>query len=499
MACEVTITSVTATGPPLTAVVSGTATVPDCTSVKVTLECDGEPGPTQTVQVDPATGKWTATFVPGDLKGSLCSCGGSYVVTAECVQSPKCEKGVAQGEFDCENLCPTATVSAEVGECTPDGYRNVAFNVTLTPGTGQPIITLLDYGDGYNDGGHPWSAGETTYSASHTYVPNQAYTATFTAIYPTGCPVLATVAVGPLAACPCPDLELSVSVSGCADPGTATATFTGTLTSPGANCMYNWSFGDGNSEVTTTPTTTHSYGTPGSYPASVAVTCGACEMTQGATVVIPQCQGGSGGGGGGGGGEGFGCFAARVIMTIAAILAIVSLSLAACVPQAATVLAGIAAGLGLAAATAGILWGIFCPKPCAWALLLAWQVSVGVGFVLLYFTTCCHQFWFIGLPLIAAGIALMFVWKRHCNMSTCEVLKELSIALSSVILPLLGWLGVIPALAACINHVVAGILSTLAAAVALAALHCASSSQTTSGSTQQGTPLRDLRHPDSQI
>ena len=159
-------------------------------------------------------------------------------------------------------------------------------------------------------------------------------------------------------------------------------------------------------------------------------------------------------------------------MTVAVILAIVSLALAVCVPAAAHVLGLMALGLGIAAALAGILWAIFCPKPCLWALLLAWQVSIGMGFVLLYFTVCCPTFWAIGLALLAAGVALMFVWKRRCRKSTCAVLKELSIALSSVILPLLGWLGVIPALAACINHVVAGILSTLAAAIAAAALHC---------------------------
>jgi hypothetical protein len=159
-------------------------------------------------------------------------------------------------------------------------------------------------------------------------------------------------------------------------------------------------------------------------------------------------------------------------MTVAAILAIAAVALAVCIPPAAHVLFLIALGLGITAAIAAIFWGILCPKPCAWALLLAWQVSIGVGFVLLYFTVCCPTFWLIGLGLLAAGLGLMVVWKRRCRKGTCAVLKELSIALSSVILPLLGWLGVIPALAACINHVVAGVLSTLAAAVTAAVLHC---------------------------
>jgi len=271
-----------------------------------------------------------------------------------------------------------------------------------------------------------------------------------------------------------PRSDLSVNVSGCADSAnqSATATFTATLTPPGVNCgMYQWAFGDGLTQTTSGPTTTHSYSAPGSYAASVAIVCGACLISQSAVVTVPQCPNG-GGDGGGNGGEGWGCFGLRVLMTIAAILAIVALALAICLPPAAYALGWIALGLGIAAALAAIFWAILCPKPCAWALLLAWQVSVGVGFVLLYFTVCCPSFWWIGLSLLVAGLALMLVWKRRCHKNTCEVLKELSIALSSVILPLLGWLGVIPALAACINHLVAGILSTLAAAVGAAVLHC---------------------------
>ena len=98
--------------------------------------------------------------------------------------------------------------------------------------------------------------------------------------------------------------------------------------------------------------------------------------------------------------------------------------------------------------------------------------QLGVGFVLLYFTVCCPTFWPIGLGLLGVGVGLMLLWKKQCHKSKCAVLKELVIALSGVVLPLLGWLGVIPALAACINPLVAGALSTLAAAVAIALASC---------------------------
>jgi hypothetical protein len=194
-------------------------------------------------------------------------------------------------------------------------------------------------------------------------------------------------------------------------------------------------------------------------------------MSDAKVVSIPPC--GTKNGNGGGGGEGWSCFAARLVMTLAAILAIASLALAICLPPAAaSVLAWIAAGLGAVAVIAGALWGIFCPKPCAWALLLSWQVSIGVGCLLLCFTTCCPNFWWIGLGLLAAGVALMSVWKSRCHKDACGVLKELAIALSSVVVPLIGWLGMIPVLSACINHAVATALSTLAGIVTAAVVHC---------------------------
>ena len=159
-------------------------------------------------------------------------------------------------------------------------------------------------------------------------------------------------------------------------------------------------------------------------------------------------------------------------MTIAAILAIVAAALAVCIPPLAYYLGWTALGLAILAAIAGIFWAIFCPKPCAWAALLGWQVSIGAGFILLYFTQCCPTFWWIGGGLVVAGIALMLWWKQHCNKSSCAVLKELVIAISGAVLPLLGTLGVVPAIAACINPIVAAALSVLAAGLTIAAVNC---------------------------
>jgi hypothetical protein len=63
-------------------------------------------------------------------------------------------------------------------------------------------------------------------------------------------------------------------------------------------------------------------------------------MTKAVTVAIPQCPDAAMemGKTANGDGEGFGCFGLRVIMTVAAILAIAAVALAVCIPAAAHVL-----------------------------------------------------------------------------------------------------------------------------------------------------------------
>jgi hypothetical protein len=175
--------------------------------------------------------------------------------------------------------------------------------------------------------------------------------------------------------------------------------------------------------------------------------------------------------------EGVGCKAIRIIMTIAAILATLSVLVAICVPAAATVLFWIALGLGILAAILGIVWAIFCPTPCGFALLFSWQVAIGVGFAVLYFTQCCLWMWWVGIGLILAALAVLALWVTECDSTFCEVVVELSVAIVAVLLPLLGWLGVIPALQPCINQTVAAGLSSLAGAIAIAVAACASNNQ----------------------
>ena len=431
---------------------------------------DGSPLVTTTVptvtHVYVAAGSYSASVVATCPSPSGATC---FVKDAVTVTIPPC------------GGCPTVTgLTATVSGCAGPGVATVTINGTLVP----PLVGcsfLWAFGDG-------GMAVTTTPSASHVYTVPGTYAVAVTAICPgiTPC-ATTTIAVDVPRCCPVvTNILANLEDNECANGmGTsATVNFSAITDPTPAAGNYTWSFGDGSPPVTNPgPNASHDYASPSAYNVQVVYAPDPAVYPGCATsafsisgVTVPACpadededEDEDDGGGGG-----WGCFGLRVIMTIAAILAIVAVSLAACIPAAATPLFWLAAALGLVAAIAGILWGIFCPKPCAWALLLAWQVALGVGFILLCFTVCCPIFWAIGLGLVAVGVTLMFIWKERCNKSNCAVLKELVIALSGVVLPLLGWLGVIPALAACINPIVTGALSTLAAVIAVAATNCGS-------------------------
>jgi hypothetical protein len=252
------------------------------------------------------------------------------------------------------------------------------------------------------------------------------------------------------------------------NPGKNPVTLIAVTSPPSAPGTYTWDFGDGSAVVTgTTNFVTHPYLFPapaGGYNATLIYTpstlpfCPASPKKQ-FLVNLPQCNPPptTQPPGDGGGGDGGLCGGLRLIAVIAAILGALAISFALCIPPAASYLAWVAAGLLAIAAIAGLIWGIFCPKPCSWGYLFAWQLAIGTGFGELFVTNCCPQFWAIGLGLIAVGGVLLALWIRQCGPRACTVLKEALAALSGVILPLLGWLKVLPFIAPCINPVVDGL------------------------------------------
>lgn len=375
----------------------------------------------------------------------------------------------------CTAACPTVVgLTATVSGCAGPGTATVAFSGTLTPPL-PGCVFLWAFGDATTQ-------VTTTPSTSHVYAAPMTYAVAVTAICPGITPCATTTIAVTVPRC-CPivtNITANLEDNECANGmGTSATMIFSAVTDPApAAGNYTWNFGDGPTVTNPGPNATHDYASPGTFTVQVtytpnpAVYPGCPSSVFSISVTVPACSGTPPPPPPDDGGESGGCFGLRVIMTIAAILAIVSVSLAACIPPAATALLWLALGFAILAAIAALFWNFLCPKPCAWALLLAWQVSLGVGFILLYFTLCCPIFWPIGLGLVAGGIGLMLVWKKRCHKSNCAVLKELVVALAGVVLPLLGWLGVIPALAACINPLVAGVLSTLAAAVTVAAASC---------------------------
>jgi hypothetical protein len=144
------------------------------------------------------------------------------------------------------------------------------------------------------------------------------------------------------------------------------------------------------------------------------------------------------------GGEGFGCRALRWGMVILTALATIALYISLCVPGAGSGFLWLAGGLIAGAVLLGILWSIFCPKPCGWEYLLAWQVSLSAGIAALYFAPCCPFLWWVGGALIAAALVALAAWVRACDIGWCRFIAELAVVLAGVVVPALGWIAGIP-------------------------------------------------------
>lgn len=369
--------------------------------------------------------------------------------------------------------CPAAPCPELIGltgtvtGCAGAGSVAVAtFSGTLSPPT-PGCQFHWDFGDGSAE------VVTTTPSASHTYTAPGTY-AVAVAVVCGSCISVATVSLEVPACCPVVN-GIGVTVEGCAGSGSsATVTLVASTAPPAAPGTYTWDFGDGSSAVTTVPTIAHSYGTAGSKSVTVTYTpsappnCTLRPTSASTSVTVPACPGG----GGGDGGEGFGCTGLRWAFVLLTVLSSLALFIALCVPGASSVFIGISIGLAIAAGVLLALWLIFCPQPCGWQLLLAWQVALGVGIGALYYATCCPILWAIGFGLIAVAIGLLLAWVRRCKKTFCQVMVELSVVITGVILPVLGWLFGIPLISACLNPIVAAAVGTLASAVAFAIAFC---------------------------
>lgn len=411
-----------------------------------------------------------------------CRCNGDIVVRASCATDPTCV-GTHSGNLQCEGNCPTGWIEMSVGDCNPDGTRNVTLTAHVTTAPPGTLVGQFAYGDGTFGPAFSFS-GTGSYpdpNAPHHYAPpGPPNPVQFLWALPSNCPPLTAVLSG-LQPCPvvCPNVTVHITASqpsDCDQMSQRSVTFDA-LVSGGTPQYYHWNFGD-NSSGMGPPPFVHLYSANiASTPtATVEVTLfnGACLYMDSVAVNIPAC---------GGpppppppppnGGEGDFCLGLRWSAVILAILATLSLYICVCVPNASVAFCWVALGFAIGSAVLLAIWLLWCPKPCGAALLIGWQIALGAGIGALYFAPCCPILWVIGAGLIAAAIAGLITWARRCKRTFCQVLVELAVVITVVVIPILAWIAGIPILAACINHIVATSVALVSAAVALGLAKCA--------------------------
>lgn len=488
MACSLSITSVTGlSAGGITTAIRVTGTLGgDCTPIvfSPTIKFD------VVVEVDCGMGPSSATTLSSGGNWSVdvpitCSCNKPVRVEAHCASNPDCADNVS-GALQCEEqgLCPAGSISVSVDGCNPDGTRNVTLVANITsvpPGT---VVGQFDYGDGGFSQAIvvPGPGAFPDPGAPHHYVPpGPANPVRFIWVLPANCPPLTAVVSG-LQTCPinCPQIvSVTASPPGQCNPaGTRTVHLDATL-SGGPAQFYHWEYGDGTDDTipaAMSPAVDHDYPAPSdtTYTAIFTVTGfnGACVDSASVTIDIERC-----------GStppppppptdEGGGCMGLRAAGVIAAILAALALYICQCVPLAGAGFCWASLGFAILSAILLGIWFFWCPKPCGAALLIAWQIALGSGIGALYFAPCCPFLWVIGAALIAAAIAGLIVWRRRCRRTRCQVLAELGIVITVVVVPVLGWLAGVPFLSACLNPIVGSAVGLLSAAIAWGLIRCA--------------------------
>jgi hypothetical protein len=173
-------------------------------------------------------------------------------------------------------------------------------------------------------------------------------------------------------------------------------------------------------------------------------------------------------------GEGWGCIALR---WLAFWLLSIGLALTICGLLCSVIRPLLSIGIIMMAAGAVIFliwricWGVsFMPccekKPCKWDLLIPGEIFFAAGSLILSISSCCNRLTFIrisviqiiGFILCAVGLLLLYLWKKRCNVSFCMFIKEMSLLLTVILIPIVNFLGAIPCirgvcLSSCANTV----------------------------------------------
>ncbi len=110
----------------------------------------------------------------------------------------------------------------------------------------------------------------------------------------------------------------------------------------------------------------------------------------------------------------------------------------------------LAVGAGFLAAgiTGLILFEHYCCKECGYRWILLWKLSLGIGILLVCFGACCNL-WIWGLVLILLSFVFFYAWKKHCSPGRCDILKALVLMWTTVVVPAVGFILGVSAIANC--------------------------------------------------
>jgi hypothetical protein len=415
--CQLTIDPIQAvgtTGTPTAITITGNA--PDCGRVDLTLTCQTS---IQKTDIFPdAANRWSVTLTQTEIQAMGCSCPDSIIIKASCgkgLAKDYCIQVISRQLITCQK-CPLIRdviyAQPACSQMTSEGNISIRFSAQVSGNfnglyrwtfDGQQRIQSLN--------GVPAAPAPQTFTirCPRTAPP---YTVEFLAI---GCPggdAYYLDSRSESVAFPdcqnCPQVLPIVTTSGC------TARFSATLSGCTSGVTeYVWNFGHSppnNTQSTTSPSTTHTYPSDGTYTATLTlggINNGRCSAQ--VPVTITDCSSGHDGGHGGGCGWKFWqCISFNLcwLFALIAFLAVFARLLLLAMYDFAVPVLGTSFTLDqlLSALSLGLLVVllVICPCQVLWGILLAVVLAVIVILVLLLVSAGSVPFWV--KALLVAGL-----------------------------------------------------------------------------------------------
>lgn len=469
MACLITISpnveQIVISGNP---VIKVEGTADSCGKVIVKIKCSNT-FEIPEVSVPVNDGKWFAFF-----PNQGCSCEKSIEVTATCTTDPLCSASITS-LLHCPSNCPSISVNVEEGVCNGVN-RNVIFNVTIDDAAGfDSITTQLDFGDG------SFSLAETlpglgSYQKEHLYgtaVNNNAF---LIILIPKNC-LKIRIPIPELNSCfICPVQDDILVNAGACDKNTNKTTYSIRLRTFGfGQTTAAIDHGDGSGgglypvslgSIFTFPS--HDY-MPRDESYVITVRMANCPPAHAFTGVVKPCE------------EitpppasSAACFIARMVVVLLSALAIILGALALCFPALAETLLILAAAAAAGAILVYVIQYLLvkCPDPCGKWYLFGWQTSITAAIGLLYYSNCCQSLLWAGLAFLTAAIGFFYGWIRACHPTKCDIVRELLVVLSTLLLPIIGSIANVGVLQECISPIGDTILFIINGIIAAAAGIC---------------------------